>query len=127
MMAGKGLSSNGQDLHHHTNPNNNNIMTMMNSSSSSISNSSSSSKAQLRARQSRGEGDKGVRGADHWRSVVDNVIIEFLASLFIVFSTVLYGGGGTAEGGVAIFKDPCKTILLLHATIIILCERICYQ
>ena len=61
--------------------------------------------------------DDKARGADHWRSVMDNVIIEFLATLTIVFSTVLYGGGGTAEGGIGVFKDPCRFCLLFRCWI----------
>jgi len=31
-----------------------------------------------------------IRGVDHWRSVLDNVLIEFLASLFIIMAEIMY-------------------------------------
>lgn len=47
--------------------------------------------------------NKSLRGHDHWKSVMDNILIEFLASLFIIISAVMYNG--LREDGTC---DACK-------------------
>jgi len=47
---------------------------------------------------------------DHWRSVLDNVFIEFLASLFIVTSAVMYAGV-KARPEDALFPDPWTQLI----------------
>ena len=42
---------------------------------------------------------------DHWRAVVDNFMIEFLAALFINMSAVMYGGM-KAHKHDPLFSDP---------------------
>jgi hypothetical protein len=47
---------------------------------------------------------------DHWRAVVDNFIIEFLAALFINVSAVMYGGM-KADSKDPHFSDPWTQII----------------
>lgn len=49
--------------------------------------------------------NKNSRGHDHWKSVLDNILIEFLASLFIILSAVMYNG--LREDGT---MDACKEL-----------------
>ena len=51
--------------------------------------------------------NKGKLAYDHWKSVVDNIFIEFLASLFIIMSAVMYGG----EASEMVFADPWTQII----------------
>lgn len=52
---------------------------------------------------------RGV-SADHWRAVVDNFAIEFLAALFINVSAVMYGGM-KAKSGDPLFEDPWMQLI----------------
>jgi hypothetical protein len=47
---------------------------------------------------------------DHWRAVIDNFVIEFLAALFINMSAVMYGGMKTKSSDV-LFSDPWTQII----------------
>ena len=52
------------------------------------------------------------KGPDHWKSVLDNFFVEFLASLSIIVSTIMYGGFKSSANDV-VFYDPCKSLFLL--------------
>ncbi len=65
------------------------------------------------------EGPKAAKGPDHWRSVMDNLLIEFLASLFIILSAVMYGPMRKDKEEHVVFADPCEfsffLVSLFHA------------
>jgi hypothetical protein len=52
---------------------------------------------------------RGV-SADHWRAVVDNFAIEFLAALFINVSAMMYGGM-KANSSDPLFEDPWMQLI----------------
>ena len=59
----------------------------------------------MHASKGEDESASSSKAPDYWRSVMDNVFIEFLGSLFIILSSVMYGGLKGASSDV-VFSDP---------------------
>jgi len=58
-----------------------------------------------------GQQQTKAKGPDHWRSSLDNLFIEFLASLFIIISAVMYDGLSQNEAKKTVFEDPWIQII----------------
>ena len=62
---------------------------------------------------------------DHWRAVVDNFMIEFLAALFINMSAVMYGGM-KAHAHDPLFSDPwTQFIAALVMGLVMMSLKVC--